>query len=127
MVFKDGKPRLALGSPGADVQIQAITQVLLNILEFGMDPQQAVEVPRFATYSHPNSFDPHVYSPGVLRVETRVPQETLNRLEALGHKINPWQPWQWQAGGICAISSDPATGVLAGGADPRRENYAIGW
>jgi gamma-glutamyltranspeptidase / glutathione hydrolase len=62
MVFKDGKPVLALGSPGSDVQIQAMTQVLLNVLVFGMDVQEAIEAPRFATYSHPGSFEPHAYN-----------------------------------------------------------------
>ncbi len=127
MVFKDGKPVLALGSPGSDVQVQAMAQVLLNVLEFGMDPQQAVEEPRFATFSHPGSFEPHSYLPGVLRLEARIPEETMGRLEQLGHKVEPWLAWQWQAGGVSAISYDPKTALMVGGADSRRENYAIGW
>ena len=85
------------------------------------------EAPRFASYSHPESFTPHPYRPGVLRVEARVPIETIRGLADLGHKIDPWKAWQWQAGGVCAITSDPETGLLCGGTDPRRENYAVGW
>jgi gamma-glutamyltranspeptidase/glutathione hydrolase len=127
MVFKDGRPVLALGSPGSDVQMQATVQVLLNILAFGMEPQEAIEAPRFATYSHPESFEPHTYQPGVLKVEARVPEETLARLAALGHTVEPWLAWQWQAGGVGVVAMNPDTGVLSGGAETRRESYAIGW
>ncbi|MBI3969491.1 MAG: gamma-glutamyltransferase [Chloroflexi bacterium] len=127
MAFKDGELVLSLGSPGSDVQIQAMTQVFLNMLAFGMDAQEAVEAPRFATYSHPSSFEPHDYHPGVLRVEARVPEETRRRLTELGHRVETWPAWHWPAGGICAVGRDPRTGVLSGGADTRRENYAIGW
>ncbi len=127
MVFKDGRPILALGSPGTDVQLQAAAQVLLNILVFGMEIQEAIEAPRFATYSHPESFEPHTYRPGVLRVEARVPDETLAQLEALGHHVEAWLPWQWQAGGVGAVAMNHETGVMFGGAETRRESYAIGW
>ena len=127
MVFKDGRPVLSLGSPGSDVQIQAMLQVLLNVLEFEMEPQEAVEAPRFATYSHPESFEPHRFVPGLLCVEARVPAETRARLEELGHRVQVWQAWQWQAGGVGLVTVNPASGVLAAGADTRRENYAIGW
>ena len=127
MVFKDGRPVLALGSPGSDVQIQATTQVLLNILAFGMELQEAIEAPRFATYSHPESFEPHTYQPGVLKIEARVPSETMARLEALGHRVEPWLAWQWQAGGVGVVALNPETGVFSGGAETRRESYALGW
>jgi gamma-glutamyltranspeptidase/glutathione hydrolase len=127
MVFKDGRPILALGSPGSDVQIQAMLQVLLNILAFGMEVQEAIEAPRFATYSHPESFEPHTYQPGLLKIEARVPADTMAQLESLGHIVTPWQAWQWQAGGVGAVAVDAATGVLAGGAETRRESYALGW
>jgi len=127
MVFKDGRPVLALGSPGSDVQLQATTQVLLNILAFGMEPQEAIEAPRFATYSHPESFEPHTYQPAVLKIEARVPEQTMARLEVLGHRVEPWLAWQWQAGGVGVVAMNPETGVLSGGAETRRESYALGW
>jgi gamma-glutamyltranspeptidase / glutathione hydrolase len=126
LVFRDNRLLMALGSPGADVQVQAILQVLLNIVLFNMDCQQAVEAPRFATYSHPNSFEPHVYEPGVLRVESTIPPDTLQQLEELGHKVIVWPPYAWQAGGIGVIVVDEQ-GMIYAGADPRRENYSLAW
>jgi gamma-glutamyltranspeptidase/glutathione hydrolase len=102
-----------------------MVQVLLNVLVFGMDVQTAVEAPRFATYSHPDSFEPHTYQPGVLKAEGRIPSSTLAALENLGHRVQKWKDWQWQAGGVCAIERKRS--VLFGGADPRRENDAAGW
>src|SRR3546814_10479526 len=64
MALRKGKPFLVFGSPGADVQIQAMLQVFLNVSVFGMDVQAAIEAPRFATYSFPASFAPHDYFPG---------------------------------------------------------------
>jgi gamma-glutamyltranspeptidase/glutathione hydrolase len=126
LVFEHGKLRVALGSPGADVQVQAILQVLFNVLLFGMDCQEAVEAPRFATYSHPNSFEPHLYEPGVLRVESRIPADVRNQLEDLGHTVVVWPPYDWRAGGVGIIEMDD-DGMLFAGADPRRENYALAW
>jgi gamma-glutamyltranspeptidase len=92
----------------------------------GMDCQQAVEAPRFATYSHPNSFEPHGYEPGVLRVESTVPADVRKELEDLGHTVIVWPPYDWRAGGIAVIAVDE-DGMRSAGADPRRENYALAW
>jgi len=126
LVFERGKLRMALGSPGADVQVQAILQVLFNVLLFGMDCQQAVEAPRFATYSHPNSFEPHGYEPGVLRVESTVAPDVRKELEDLGHTVVVWPAHDWRAGGIAVVAVDD-DGMRSAGADPRRENYALAW
>jgi gamma-glutamyltranspeptidase/glutathione hydrolase len=127
MVIKDGRLFMPIGTPGGDVQCQAMLQVFLNMVEFRMDPQQAVEAPRFATFSFPNSFYPHDYHPGLLRVETSVGRPTLSRLGEKGHRIEEWPEWAWRAGGVCCITVDPATGLLTGAADPRRESCAMGW
>jgi gamma-glutamyltranspeptidase/glutathione hydrolase len=127
MVFKHGKPFMPLGTPGGDVQCQAMLQVFLNIAVFGMLPQAAIEAPRFATYSYPGSFEPHAYQPDELRIERRLAEEVGDTLAGKGHKIVPWPDWTWKAGGVCAITIDHASGVLAAGADPRRTSYAIGW
>lgn len=71
MIFRKGKPYMVIGTPGGDVQCQAVLQVLLNILEYGIEPQEAIEMPRFSTFSFPNSFAPHSYFPGMLRIENR--------------------------------------------------------
>lgn len=126
LVLRDGRAFMAFGTPGGDVQQQAMLQVLLNITAFGMAPQQAVEAPRLATRSFPDSFWPHANSPGRLDVEARVAPETRAALASLGHVITDWPDYDWRAGAVCAsvVGKD---GVRLGGADPRRGAHAIGW
>jgi gamma-glutamyltranspeptidase/glutathione hydrolase len=127
LVMKEGKPFMAFGTPGGDVQCQAMLQAFLNIVTFGLDPQQAVEAPRFASASFPNSFEPHVYHPGRLNVEANLPSQVRADLTARGHKLHLWSERDWRAGAVCAIVIDPETGVLKAAADPRRQNYALVW
>ena len=125
-MLPDGSP-MPLGTPGGDVQAQAMLQVFLNMTVFDMNPQQAVEAPRFASYSFPDSFEPHSYSPGVLHVESRVPKSVRDGLAARGHKIMDWPEFVWRAGAVCVLRSDRSRGVISAGADPRRPCYAVGW
>ena len=125
-MLPDGSP-MPLGTPGGDVQAQALLQVFLNMTVFDMNPQQAVEAPRFASYSFPDSFEPHGYSPGVLYVESRVPQVVRDGLSVRGHDVVDWPEFVWRAGAVCVLRADRATGVIAAGADPRRPCYAVGW
>src|SRR5579875_1553285 len=118
---------MPFGTPGGDVQSQAMLQVLLNVTVFGMDLQTAVEAPRFASYSFPNSFEPHDYLPGRLTVERNVGDKTLDALAALGHDVKPWPERSWHAGSVCAVLHDRKEGVWMGAADPRRSSYAVGW
>jgi gamma-glutamyltranspeptidase/glutathione hydrolase len=118
---------LAFGTPGYDVQPQAMLQFLLNLLDYRMDPQQAAEEARVATYSFPASTHPHRYEPGLVRAEARIPQRVRAGLEALGHRVRAWPPWAPQAGAVCAALRDAAEGVVAAAADPRRMSYAVGW
>ncbi len=127
IVMKNGKPFMPLGTPGGDVQCQAMLEVFLNVAVFGMSPQAAIEAPRFATYSYPGSFEPHEYHRDELRIERRLAGEVGPALAAKGHKVVTWPDWTWRAGGICTITIDQATGLLSAGADPRRMGYAIGW
>ena len=124
MVCKDGQPLMTIGCPGGDNQAQANLQLVLNVLVFGMDPQQAVEAPRFATQSVPNSFYPREYLPGQLDVEANIPDEVRSKLTALGHKVVESPTCGF---GATVIQRDPETGVMTAGADPRRTCYAIGW
>lgn len=118
---------LPFGTPGGDVQVQAMVQVFLNMVEFGMTPQEAVEAPRLASYSAPNSFWPHGAQPGVVRAESRIGARTLRTLAARGHRMEAWPEWTWLAGAVCAIHADHDAGLLTAAADPRRESYALGW
>src|ERR1041385_8784309 len=88
IVLKDGKPYLALSTPGGDNQDQALLQTVLNIIDFGMSPQEAVEAPRFQTEHFYASFANHEFVPGKLNVESRMPKDTFAALIALGHKVN---------------------------------------
>lgn len=126
LALKDGLPFMVFGSPGGDVQVQAMAQTFINVVTFGMDPQSAIEAPRFATYSFPSSNAPHLYFPGLLKLEGRLPPEVGTALSALGHAVEWWPRWAWRAGGACAILHDPDTGILHAAADPRRSGYALG-
>ena len=127
LAFKNGKVLMPFGTPGGDVQPQAMLQVFLNVNVFGMNAQTAIEAPRFANYSYPSSFEPHDYFPGRLYLEARVPKATGEELSRLGHKVYWWGDWSWLAGAPCTIVVDHKTGVRHGGADPRRPAYALGW
>ena len=127
MAFRNGKPHLLFGTPGGDVQSQAMLQVFLNQTLFGMDIQSAIEAPRFASFSFPSSFEPHSYFPGRLNLESRIDRETGNALANLGHKVEWWPDMIWRAASVCAILVDGEKGVLHAGADPRRPAYALGW
>ena len=127
LAFKDGKLFMAFGTPGGDVQSQAMLQVFLNIAEFGMPVQQAIEVSRISSSSFPNSFAPHGYLPGRLNVENTLPKDTVEALRALGHDIDVWPQFPGQNGGVCAVMQHPGTGQRHAGADPRREAYAAAW
>jgi gamma-glutamyltranspeptidase/glutathione hydrolase len=125
---KPGKWIMPLGSPGNDVQPQAMLQVFLNMHVFGMPPQEAIEQPRFATFSYPRTSDPHSYSPGLLNVEGRLAVETRDELSALGHKVQLWPDWEYAAGGVCTILAETKPGgVMEGGSDPRRPTAVAGW
>jgi gamma-glutamyltranspeptidase/glutathione hydrolase len=127
MAFRKGKLFMPFGTPGGDAQCQAMLQVFLNIVEFQMDPQEAVEAPRFSTFNFPNSFFPHTYHPGLLMVEKRVEGSPFSRLKDKGYRVEWWPDRAWRAGGVCAIVLDSVNGVLLGAADPRVESYALGW
>ena len=124
LISDNGVPTTTIGCPGGDDQAQADLQLILNVLVFGMNPQQAVEAPRFSTQTLVNSFYPRAYRPGQLNVEPGVPESTRAELRALGHTVG-----EVGACGIGAVVTcrDPATGVLSAGADPRRPTYALAW
>jgi len=127
LAIQNGERFVPLGTPGGDVQIQAMLQSFLNLFVFGMGPQEAVEAPRFASYSFPNSFQPHDYHPGLLKIEGRVDSDTGKALEALGHRVEWWPDVVWLAGSMGMIDANRRTGLMCAGADPRRMAYAVGW
>lgn len=122
-----GGRMVPFGSPGGDVQTQAMLQAFLNFAVFGYELQTAVELPRVASYSFPSSFEPHQSEPGVLRVEGRIPDMVCDRLSALGHKVERWPDFTWLAGSVSMIDGNRTTGRIDGASDPRRVGYGIGW
>lgn len=114
LVFKDGQPFLAVGSPGGSRIIGIVLNVLTNVIDFGMDPQQAITAPRVVNRGGPMEMEAELYdaSPGLVAA-----------LEARGHQVQRTESY----GGAHAILIDPATGRLLGGADPRRGGSVAGY
>lgn len=127
MAFKDGKLYMPFGTPGGDMQPQSMLQTFLNVVVFGMDIQQAIEAPRFGTFSYPESFYPHTYRPGRLNLEGRIADTVGDELAARGHDIEWWPEWTRIAGNVCAIRVNSENESLEAGADARAEAYANGW
>ncbi len=122
MVFRDGEFFLAGGSPGADDQPQTNLQVLHHILDLGMDPQTAVEAPR---WSHQPGTPPRDKLPEELRLEEGFDGEVIDSLRRKGHKVSLVDRWSF--GSAKVILRDRESGSLMAGADPRREAYALGY
>jgi gamma-glutamyltranspeptidase/glutathione hydrolase len=123
MVLKDGKPWLVMSTPGGDNQDQAMLQVLLNLIDFGMQPQEAAESPRFQTEHFYSSFAHHEFGAGRVNLESRFPRATADRLTELGHRISVQGPW---SNGSAPTLIRIENGVLEGGADPRRSRFIFG-
>ena len=126
VVLKDGRPFLAIGTPGGDSQDQQILLVLLNIIDFNMDVQAAIEAPRVNSLHPQSSFDDHRAQPGVLEVELTVAPAVIEELKSRGHVVRLRGAYGISTG-IVAAGMDPATGRLRGGADPRRERALIAY
>ncbi len=131
VVLRDGKPFLALSSPGGDSQDQQALQVLLNIAVFDMRPQEAIEAPRFNSLHHHRSFGRHSFGDsegraGVLQVEDRIPSSVADTLRRLGHRVEALGPFMMDTGTTLA-GVDPRHGTLFGAADVRRQRFVVGW
>ncbi len=127
LAILDGGTRFVpFGTPGGDVQTQAMSQCLINLVVHGMSAQEAVTAPRYASYSFPSSFEPHAYYPGLLKLESALGGDVGNDLARRGHGIEWWPDHFWLAGSVCMIDADRERGILGGGADPRRMACAVG-
>ena len=128
LIMKDGRLFMPYGTPGNDRQPQAMVQFLVNLIDFGMNLQQATEAPRLASYSFPATGHPHRYDPGLLRLERAFPDAIGAELAARGHRVEGPEEFAFEGfGSVCAIQVDHERGVLIGAADPRRTAYALGW
>jgi len=115
---------MPFGTPGGDMQIQAMAQFLLNRLYRGMPLQAAAEEPRAGSYSFPSSFSPHESHPNLVRAEAALPCEVREALSALGHNVEVWPQRSPLAGAICAV--EYARGEFTSAADPRRPTGEAG-
>ncbi len=124
IVFKNGQFYMAWGTPGDDMQTQALVQVFLNMSVFGMDLQQAINAPRFRSMSMPASFAPHDAAPGTLLLEAKLFDSAADGLRALGYTVQSYPDWDNTFGAVGAVIRDG--GGLIGGSDPREETWAEG-
>jgi gamma-glutamyltranspeptidase/glutathione hydrolase len=125
LVMKDGQPYAILGSPGGDDQVMRTMQTLVNMIDFGMNIQQAIEAPRWSSRAFPASPFPHTMYPGDMSVEARISESTRQSLTARGHKLRIAPAWS--LGSNAGIVLDATSGVLSAGADPRVDAYAWAW
>ena len=125
IVLKDGKVAMVFGTPGGETIGQTEFQMLVNVVDFKLPVQQAVEQPRFALDAKPNFYKPG--SAITVTIERRVPPVALKTLEEWGHKLEATSDFTAAVGGMQAIVVDLAKGTMLAGADPRRTGYAIGW
>jgi gamma-glutamyltranspeptidase/glutathione hydrolase len=125
LVLKDGKPHMAFGTPGGDQQDQWTLVFFLNVVDFGMNLQQAIDAASFHTTHFPSSFYPRRARPGEVVVEGRIPAATRKELEARGHKVTVTR--DWANGMVMAVQVGPRPGVLAGAVSPRGQTgYVTG-
>ena len=113
-VFRDGAFRLSIGTPGSYGILQSQPQMLLNVLEFDMNIQEAIEAPRV-----------RVYRDRLVDAESRIAESTCAGLVERGHQVHVLDDWSWVVGGGQGIARDPDSGALMAGADPRRDGYAL--
>ncbi len=125
IAVRDDGSVFTFGCPGGDMQVQAMLQVFLNVFHFGMDVQEAINAPRFSTWSFPDSFAPFEYRAGLFGYEDRFPQSVVDDLELRGHRMERWPEFTRWAAAVEAIYLDAESGFLRAGADPRQPAYAI--
>jgi gamma-glutamyltranspeptidase/glutathione hydrolase len=121
VILRDGEPVMALGSPGGDGIWQRVAQVIVNVIDFKMNMQEAVAAPRIG-YGGPQETGTSIKP--IWRVEEGVSPSVIKQLEAMGHEIRVLAS---EGGAANGIVRDARTGMLAGGADPRGRSYAIGY
>jgi gamma-glutamyltranspeptidase/glutathione hydrolase len=122
MAKRDGKLWSVLGCMGADGQPQIQLQLYAAMIDFGLDIQEALEMPRFLSgrFALGEARD-------TLHIESRFPSATIDALTQRGHIVNRWDAWNEMAGHAHGITIEPRNGMLSGGSDPRSDGAAIGY
>jgi len=126
LALKDGKPLMVFGTPGGDQQDQWTLQFFLNVVDLGMNLQEAVDQPTFHTLHVPSSFYPHDAVPGGLVVEGRIPESTRQELARRGHVVQT--TGDWVNGKVMAVQRDATKGTMTGAVSPRGQiGYVAGY
>ncbi len=124
LALKDGRPFLSFAVQGGDTQDQNLLQFFLNVVEFGMNVQEAAEAANFTSYQLRDSFGDHAVEPGRLTLNERVPEWVRDDLRAKGYRLD-FQ--RLTSGPINAIYFDRAHGTFWGGSSNYGEDYGIAW
>ncbi len=122
-LFREGSLWGTVGTPGSYGILVTTVQVIVNLVDFSLNLQDAIAAPRFRWADDVGDPLPAT----VLRVESRVPASTREALASRGYTIDLLGPWSMRVGGVQALLHDRASGWIAGAADPRRNGYALGW
>ena len=125
VIGPDGKPLMALSTPGGDNQEQSLIQILFNAALFGMNAEQAIEAPRFQTRHLVSSFDNHAMNPGDLLLDERIDPQVMQDLANRGHKVET-RPRTNSGAAPVLIKVTPA-GVFEAGADPWYNRQMQAW
>ncbi|MEJ7608663.1 MAG: gamma-glutamyltransferase [Bryobacteraceae bacterium] len=125
IVTRDGKPSMAITTPGGDIQEQSMLQIFLNVAEFGLNAQQAIEAPRLQTRHLVSSFDNHAWNRGDLLLDERIPPVTYAELTERGHRTGSRS--RWNSGSHPVLIKVLANGVIEAGVDPYGYRVAQGW
>lgn len=121
LLLKQGKPFMALGTPGSDAIWQRLVQVIANVVDFGMDVQSAISAPRMIYGAFQET---GTELPPVFHAEDRIPEAVIAALQSRGFEVRVIPE---DEGRFTAVVRDPVSGFLLGGADPRSTVYAVGW
>ncbi len=122
-LFRDGRFWSTVGTPGSYGILVTTVQVIVNLVDFGLNLQDAIGAPRFRWID--DVADP--LPARALRIESRMPEATRAALVRRGYEMDTLGPWSMRVGGVQGVQIDPETGWLAGAADPRRNGYAVAW
>lgn len=125
LVTKDGKPAMTLSTPGGDNQDQALLQIFLDVVEFGMNAQNAIEAPRFQTRHLVSSFDNHAMNRGDLLLDERISPTVYAELTNKGHKTSGRN--RWNSGAYPILIRVLPNGTIEAGADPYGYRNAQAW
>ncbi|MBP1767613.1 MAG: gamma-glutamyltransferase [Candidatus Aminicenantes bacterium] len=120
IMFRAGRAFLALGSPGGIRIFSSLTQIILNVTEFGMGLDEAIEAPRFFSFSTGGR-------PGPIAVESRFPWDVLSALQAMGQEVEVREAYDKYFGGAQGIMILKDQKIIHGGADSRRDGVGAGY